>query len=52
VNITINEYNNLRAAGGDIRIGNYCQIAQFCTLVASSHTVDTAQYMIDAPSEP
>jgi acetyltransferase-like isoleucine patch superfamily enzyme len=47
--VAINEYNNLRAAGGDIRIGNYCQIAQFCTLVASNHTIDTDQYMIDAP---
>lgn len=47
--VAINEYNNLRAAGGDIRIGNYCLIAQFCTLVASNHTVDTSEYMIDAP---
>jgi len=47
--VAINEYNNLRAAGGDIRIGNYCLIAQFCTLVASNHSVDTAEYMIDAP---
>jgi acetyltransferase-like isoleucine patch superfamily enzyme len=50
--VAINEYNNLRAAGGDIRIGSYCQIAQFCTLVASNHTVETDQYMIDAPSDP
>lgn len=47
--VSINEYNNLRAAGGDIRIGNYCQIAQFCTLVASNHSVETSEYMIDAP---
>jgi acetyltransferase-like isoleucine patch superfamily enzyme len=47
----INEYNNLRAAGGDIRIGDYSQIAQFCTLVASNHTVDTSELMIDAPWE-
>jgi acetyltransferase-like isoleucine patch superfamily enzyme len=49
--VAINEYNNLRAAGGNIRIGNHCQIAQFCTLVASNHTVDTFQYMIEAPWE-
>lgn len=47
--VAINEYNNLRAAGGDIRIGSHCLIAQFCTLVASNHTVETKQYMIDAP---
>lgn len=45
----IHEYNNLRAAGGDIRIGSYCQIAQFCTLVSSNHTTETTQYMTDAP---
>lgn len=47
----INEYNNLRAAGGDIRIGDHSQIAQFCTLVAGNHTVDTMEFMIDAPWE-
>lgn len=47
--VAINEYNNLRAAGGDIRIGNFCQIAQFCTLVASNHTIETTQKIIDAP---
>jgi acetyltransferase-like isoleucine patch superfamily enzyme len=45
----INECNNLRAAGGDIRIGSHCQIAQFCTLVASNHTTETTEYMTDAP---
>lgn len=33
----IGEYNNLRAGGGDIRIGENCLISQFCTLVASNH---------------
>lgn len=47
--VAINEYNNLRAAGGDIRIGNYCQIAQFCTLVASNHAIETPKHIIEAP---
>ena len=47
--VAINEYNNLRAGGGNIHIGSHCQIAQFCTLVASNHAVDTDQYIIDAP---
>lgn len=47
----INECNNVRAAGGDIRIGSFCQIAQFCTLVASNHTTETSQYMRDAPMD-
>jgi len=33
----IGQYNNLRAGGGDIRIGANCLISQFCTLVASNH---------------
>src|ERR1700722_110971 len=45
----VNEYNNLRAAGGEINIGNHCQIAQFCTLVATNHTTETSKFMIDAP---
>jgi acetyltransferase-like isoleucine patch superfamily enzyme len=45
----INEYNNIRAAGGGVTIGNYCQIAQFCTLVSSNHSTETASYMIEAP---
>jgi acetyltransferase-like isoleucine patch superfamily enzyme len=49
--VAIHEYNNLRAAGGDITIGNHCQIAQHCTLVAANHEIDTAEYMINAPLE-
>lgn len=45
----INEFNNIRAAGGEIIIGDYCQIAQFCTLVASNHSIETEEYMIHAP---
>jgi len=33
----IGQYNNLRAGGGDIRIGRDCLISQFCTIVASNH---------------
>jgi len=47
--VIINEYNNLRAAGGDIRIGNHCLIAEYCTIVASNHTIETNSYIIDAP---
>lgn len=38
----IGHYNNLRAGGGDIQIGNHCLISQFCTLVASNHGIDRA----------
>ena len=45
----INEYNNLRAAGGDIRIGNHCQIAQYCSLIAANHETETEGWMHHAP---
>lgn len=33
----IGEFNNIRATGGEIRIGKYCNISQHCSLVASNH---------------
>ncbi|MFV0445251.1 MAG: DapH/DapD/GlmU-related protein [Planctomycetaceae bacterium] len=33
----IGEFNNLRAGGGAIQIGEHCLVSQFCTLVASHH---------------
>lgn len=45
----INEYNNIRATGGVIRIGENCQIAQFCSIIACNHTIETDICMIDAP---
>ncbi len=46
-NTAINEYNNIRATGGSIYIGNYCQIAEFCTLVASNHETETVKCMTE-----
>lgn len=45
----INEYNNIRAAGGMINIGKNCQIAQFCSIIASNHTFETDKFIIDSP---
>lgn len=36
-NTYIGEYNNLRAAGGTIMIGNDCLISQHVTIVSSNH---------------
>jgi len=36
----INEFNNIRAAGGSIHIGNHCLISQFVSIIASNHAVD------------
>lgn len=33
----IGQYNNLRAGGGDIKIGEDCLISQFCSIVATNH---------------
>lgn len=33
----IGEFNNIRATGGEIKIGQYCNISQHCSLVASNH---------------
>lgn len=38
----VGQYNNLRAGGGDLRIGRACLISQFCTLVATNHACKRA----------
>ena len=43
----VNEYCNLRAAGGDIRIGKRCMFAQFITVVATNHAKTLGTPMID-----
>jgi acetyltransferase-like isoleucine patch superfamily enzyme len=42
-NTYIGEMNNLRAAGGVIRIGNNVILSQFVTVVASNHGIDRSQ---------
>jgi acetyltransferase-like isoleucine patch superfamily enzyme len=39
-NTWIGQYNNLRAAGGDIVMGNHCLVSQFCSLIASNHSTE------------
>lgn len=36
----IGEYNNIRAAGGKITIGNNCAISQHVTLICSNHGIE------------
>ncbi|MFC1605451.1 acyltransferase [Pseudomonadota bacterium] len=38
-NSWIGQHNNLRAGGGDIVIGQDCLVSQFCSLVASNHSL-------------
>jgi acetyltransferase-like isoleucine patch superfamily enzyme len=45
----IGEMNNIRAAGGNIKIGRNCLIAQHVTIVASNHGTAKGVPMIDQP---
>lgn len=41
----IGEFNNIRATGGEIKIGKYCNISQHCSLVASNHLTKRGIYI-------
>ncbi|SEK57358.1 transferase hexapeptide (six repeat-containing protein) [Roseateles sp. YR242] len=45
----VNEYCNLRAAGGNIRIGRQCLFGQFVTLVSSNHGLAPGVPMAEQP---
>jgi len=45
-NTYIGEGNNIRAAGGQIRIGANCLISQHVTIVASNHNIESDQPII------
>jgi acetyltransferase-like isoleucine patch superfamily enzyme len=47
----INEYCNLRAAGGNINIGADCMLAQFVTIVATNHGIRLGKPMMRQPWE-
>jgi carbonic anhydrase/acetyltransferase-like protein (isoleucine patch superfamily) len=36
---SIGEFNNIRAAGGEIKIGSDCLISQYVTIVSSNHNI-------------
>ncbi|QCR37815.1 hypothetical protein C1N62_06310 [Nissabacter sp. SGAir0207] len=44
----INEYNNIRASGGEIVIGKKCIISQYVSMIASNHEINTTEFMKDA----
>lgn len=45
----INEFANIRAAGGRIGIGSGCQIAQFVCIIAVNHSFDNVESIHTAP---
>lgn len=44
---SIGEMNNIRAAGGEIIIGEKCIFSQYITIVAANHLIDKSKFMID-----
>ena len=46
-NTYIGEYNNIRAAGGKVTIGNNCLISQHVTIVASNHQISKAKLIVE-----
>lgn len=46
-NTSIGEFNNIRAAGGEITIGENCLISQHVTMVASNHNIDKDEIIIN-----
>ena len=45
----IGEYNNIRAGGGKISIGNNCLISQHITIVASNHGISKSKSIAEQP---
>jgi acetyltransferase-like isoleucine patch superfamily enzyme len=45
----INEFNNIRAAGGEIMIGNGCMISQYVSIIATNHSIEPGVWMRDQP---
>ena len=48
----IGQYNNLRSGPAEISIGRYCLISQFCTLVATNHSVVRGRRIALQPPDP
>lgn len=50
--VAINEFNNLRAGGGGIRIGDGCLVSQYVSIIASGHGLARGAFMRDQPWDP
>ncbi len=48
-NTYIGEYNNIRAGGGRIVIGDKCLISQHITITAANHSIHQGMYIVDQP---
>lgn len=47
--VAINEFNNIRASGGEIYIGDGCLVSQFVSIIGSNHATRTGTWMRDQP---
>lgn len=47
----INEFNNIRAANGEIVIGDDCLIGQFVSIVAANHGIERNALIRDQPAD-
>jgi acetyltransferase-like isoleucine patch superfamily enzyme len=47
--VAINEFNNIRASGGEICIGDGCLLSQFVSIVGSNHSIYRDQFIRDQP---
>jgi acetyltransferase-like isoleucine patch superfamily enzyme len=45
----INEFNNIRAGGGEIIIGSGCMISQYVSIIATNHSIARGIWMQDQP---
>lgn len=45
----VGEFNNIRASGGVIRIGNHCLISQHITLICSNHQIKKDMLIDEQP---
>lgn len=50
-NTSIGEFNNIRAAYGEIEIGSHCLISQFVSILAVNHSLQRGQYIRDQPMD-
>jgi acetyltransferase-like isoleucine patch superfamily enzyme len=47
--VSINEFNNLRAAGGCISIADHCLISQFVSIIATNHSTEPGRTIVSQP---
>ncbi len=47
----INEFNNIRAAGSEILIGDNCLVSQYVSIIGSNHSIARGQRICEQPWE-